>query len=175
MAEVHIIGQLVGASEFPEHSLFCKWGIHAGGAWKLIAGLKEGQTQVDNPENEEFAYWSHPIDVHYAAKGLQGWPRIHVQVWRQDSLGRSELYGYGFVHVPTSPGTHKIECVTWRPIGTMQEELTQFFVGGCPQLKNADLIYSGADRYKLRTTAMGKVHLKLNLIFRNFDKYGVEC
>lgn len=30
MAEVHVIGQLVGASGFPEHSLFCKWGIHMG-------------------------------------------------------------------------------------------------------------------------------------------------
>ena len=30
MAEVHVIGQLVGGSEFPENSLFCKWGIHTG-------------------------------------------------------------------------------------------------------------------------------------------------
>jgi len=30
MAEVHVIGQLVGASGFPAQSLFCKWGIHTG-------------------------------------------------------------------------------------------------------------------------------------------------
>ena len=30
MAEVHIIGELTGGSEFPEASLFCKWGIHTG-------------------------------------------------------------------------------------------------------------------------------------------------
>ena len=30
MVEVHVIGQLVGGSEFPENSLFCKWGIHTG-------------------------------------------------------------------------------------------------------------------------------------------------
>lgn len=30
MAEVHVIGQIVGASGFPDHSLFCKWGIHTG-------------------------------------------------------------------------------------------------------------------------------------------------
>uniref|UniRef100_H2Z3A6 B9 domain-containing protein 2 n=1 Tax=Ciona savignyi TaxID=51511 RepID=H2Z3A6_CIOSA len=175
MAEVHVIGQLVGASEFPSHSLFCKWGLHAGGAWKLIAGVKEGQTHVDNPENEQAAYWSHPIDVHYATKGLQGWPRLHLQVWYQDIHGRNELYGYGFVHVPSSPGCHTIECVTWKPNGTFQEELMQYFVGGCPQLKNPDLVYAGADRYKLHTTAMGKVQIRLNVILRNFDKYGVEC
>jgi len=30
MAEVHVIGQLVGASGFPDQCLFCKWGIHIG-------------------------------------------------------------------------------------------------------------------------------------------------
>lgn len=38
----------------------------------MLAGLREGQTQVDNPQNQEFAYWSHPIDLHFATKGIQG-------------------------------------------------------------------------------------------------------
>jgi len=36
MAELHVIGQLVGATGFPEQSLFCKWGIHIG-MYKLFA------------------------------------------------------------------------------------------------------------------------------------------
>lgn len=175
MAEVHVIGQILGASGFPDQSLFCKWGIHTGGAWKVLAGLREGQTQVDSPQNEDFAYWSHPIDIHFATKGLQGWPKIHFQVWHQDSYGRNELYGYGHCHLPTSPGMHTIECVTWRPAGTTREQISQLFVGGGPQLRNPDLIYSGADRYHLRTLAMGKVHLRLGIMLRNFDKYGIEC
>ncbi|KAF5898024.1 B9 domain-containing protein 2, partial [Clarias magur] len=71
MAELHIIGQITGASGFPENSLFCKWGVHTGGAWRLLSGLKEGQTQVDVPQTGEMAYWSHPIDLHYSTKGLQ--------------------------------------------------------------------------------------------------------
>lgn len=46
--------------------------LYSGGAWKVIAGLREGQTQIDNPQNEEFAVWSHPLDIHFATKGLQG-------------------------------------------------------------------------------------------------------
>jgi len=38
MAEVHVIGQLVGASGFPEQSLFCKWGIHIG-EWQLYCDM----------------------------------------------------------------------------------------------------------------------------------------
>lgn len=30
MAEVHVIGQIVGATGFSENSLFCKWGVHTG-------------------------------------------------------------------------------------------------------------------------------------------------
>lgn len=30
MAEIHIVGQIYGADEFPDQSLFCKWGIHTG-------------------------------------------------------------------------------------------------------------------------------------------------
>lgn len=43
-----------------------------GGAWRIINGQREGQTQVDLPQNEAVAVWSHPIDIHYATKGLQG-------------------------------------------------------------------------------------------------------
>lgn len=104
-----------------------------------------------------------------------GWPKIHFQVWHQDSFGRNELYGYGFCHIPTSPGIHNIECPTWRPAGTFREQISQFFIGGGPQLKNPDLIYNGGERYNLHTIAMGKVHLQLGIILRNFDKYGIEC
>ena len=96
-------------------------------------------------------------------------------MWHQDSYDRTELYGYGFCHVPTSPGIHTIECPTWRPTGTTREQISQVFLGGGPQLKNPDLIYSGAERFNLRTIAMGKVKIQLGIIMRNFDKYGIEC
>ncbi|KAF6287555.1 B9 domain containing 2 [Rhinolophus ferrumequinum] len=72
MAEAHVIGQIVGATGFSENSLFCKWGVHTGAAWKLLSGIREGQTQVDTPQIGDMAYWSHPIDLHFATKGLQG-------------------------------------------------------------------------------------------------------
>ena len=48
-----------------------------------LKGRIEGQTQVDKPEEGETSFWSHPIDVHFAARGLQGWPRILLQVYHQ--------------------------------------------------------------------------------------------
>ncbi|XP_038623327.1 B9 domain-containing protein 2 [Tachyglossus aculeatus] len=175
MAELHVIGQILGASGFPQTSLFCKWGVHTGGAWKLLSGVREGQTQVDSPQIGDMAYWSHPIDLHFATKGLQGWPKLHLQVWSQDGFGRCQLAGYGFCHVPTSPGSHRLECVTWRPLGSWQERLAGAFVGGGPQLLHSDVVYSGADRYRLHTAAAGTVVLHLTVLPRHFARYGVEC
>ncbi|XP_025908531.1 exosome complex component RRP46-like, partial [Nothoprocta perdicaria] len=72
MAELHVIGQIVGASGFEQSDgLFCKWDVHTGSAWKLLGGRREGQTQVDSPQAGDVAYWCHPIDLHFATKGLQ--------------------------------------------------------------------------------------------------------
>ena len=113
-------------------------------------------------------------DIHYITKGIQGWPKLHFQVWHHDSFGRNEICkrraehappppppphlpsfpwafsrremrweepaltrpcargtdGYGFCHVPTAPGNHKLECVTWRPVGTFAEQARG--VSRCP-------------------------------------------
>ena len=103
-----------------------------------------------------------------------GWPKLHLQVWHQDNYGRNEIYGYGFCHIPTSPGFHEIVCPTWCPTGTADDQVKRMFIGGGPQLRNPDLIYSGADRYHLKTMAMGNVHIHVGVMLRNFDKYGIE-
>ena len=46
--------------------------IFQGNGWKLLQGVKEGQTHVDNPTYESHSYWAHPVDLHYTTKGLQG-------------------------------------------------------------------------------------------------------
>jgi len=45
----------------------------------VLAGLREGQTQVDHPLLADFAYWSHPIDIHFATKGLQGMCHVNSE------------------------------------------------------------------------------------------------
>jgi B9 domain-containing protein 2 len=105
---------------------------------------------------------------------FKGWPKFNFQVWHQDGFGRTELYGYGSCHVPATPGYHEIECVTWRPMGSIKDQITSYFVGGGLQLKNPELAIANSELYRLKTVSMGKVHLRLNVILRNFEKYGVE-
>ena len=55
MAEVHLIGQLIGASEFPEEKgLFCKFAIQTGAAWKVLAVREKNHSSIDNHINFNF-------------------------------------------------------------------------------------------------------------------------
>lgn len=174
MAEVHVIGTLLGATGFPKPELCAKWAIVAGDGWTLLEGDDAGQTQVDIPEDPRYTVWSHPLDIHYATKTVAGWPKMVFQVFHQDVFGRNELYGYGFIHIPTTPGKHVLECVTWRPTGTLMDQIWSFFLGATPQLKSLDLVYNPSDRFRLQTTAMGKVHMEVNVVVRNFTQYNVK-
>lgn len=102
MAELHITGQLLGASGFRDKSVFCKvrcprrratgfrrlgasarrvqWGIATGTTWELVEGLDEGQTQVNGSQEGGMAVWSHPIDLHYVS-------RVRAAAPRKDTAG----------------------------------------------------------------------------------------
>ena len=62
---------------------------------------------------------------HYSYIGniflYHGFPAANLsltpKVYSEDIYGRTQLVGYGFVHLPTSPGFHQIECPTWQLAG----------------------------------------------------------
>ena len=47
-------------------------------------------------------------------------------------------------------------------------------MGGGPELTQESVVYSSRDRQRLRTEASGTVHIKLGVVLRNFEKFGVE-
>ena len=176
--EVHVIGEIVGGTGF-ENGVSVSFAIdYNNDHWELLDGDVRGKSQVDYPMDDGFSVWAHPIDVHFSCRSLQGWPRILFTVWKLDKFGTSDLAGYGFVHVPTSPGCHTLECSTWRPVGTNTEEHNAFFLGGLPRLKkaNLDVRYAKAweQRCHLTTIASGKVHVQLDVILKHFGEEGVE-
>ena len=50
MAEVHVVGEISGASGFASSRLLCKWAFVSGNVWKILEGHDSGQTQVDDPQ-----------------------------------------------------------------------------------------------------------------------------
>lgn len=41
-------------------------------------------------------------------------------------------------------------------------------------LRDESIVHSSKDRQRLRTEAMGTVHIQLGVMLRNFEKYGVS-
>lgn len=135
----------------------------------------QGQTQCTKPLEGELVPWGHPLDVHYSCRGITGWPKLQIQVWGQDMFGRVSILGYGFCHVPASPGMYKLECPTWIPEGSAYEEFSSKFIGGAPRLLNEELIHSSGDRFKLSTKSAGVCHLQIQVVMKDFAKYGIQC
>ncbi|KAI0989536.1 hypothetical protein GJ496_003782 [Pomphorhynchus laevis] len=174
MSEVHVIGQIIGAKAFPDHRIFCKWSVHAGDQWRLLQGTIKGVTMLDVPVDNSKAVWMHPIDIHFATSSLKGWPRFQFTVWHHDRRGRDHPYAYGCAYIPSSPGNHRISCATWRPLGTRSQQLNIFFKGGGIELNKQDIIHASSELYKLRTVSMGSIDIDVNIITRNFSKFGVS-
>ena len=47
MAELYVIGEIIGGSGFSSKNLCCKYSVIYGENWKLHAGEPTGQTQTD--------------------------------------------------------------------------------------------------------------------------------
>lgn len=174
MPEVHFVGQILGCSDFDQRKLCCQWKIVTDSEhWNLLEGMPDGQTHVDDSQNSNSVVWCHPFDIHYAVTSVEGWPKIRVEVYHLDFFGRYELSGYGTAHLPTAPGNHTIDIVTWRPRGTFSQEMSALFLGGYPQLKNPDIISGNEDRYGLKTDTAGVLYMEVNVLLRGFENKGV--
>lgn len=99
MAEIHIVGEISGGYNFSGHSFFCVFEVVHGVQWRHVEGRPRGSTHVME-NHHDGVVWSFPIDVHYAAQSIQGWPKIAIQVWALDEYGRKDLAGYGTCYVP---------------------------------------------------------------------------
>lgn len=171
--DVYFIGRLKGVTGFTEGS-FCKYSFVHGQQWTVIDGMKEGQTQIDTPDEGNTNVWSHPLDIHFETSGIQGWPKISLEVWEHDSLGRSFLAGYGVCDLPMNPGSFELKVPLWRPVGSLTEELTADYIGGAPQLVNQDLVNKPDHRSELKTESAGVVNIDISLILGRAANFQVS-
>ena len=177
MAEVYIFGQLVGAYAFGQHNLFCAWEIATGSNWTHVEGETRGQTHI--AADSEPVVWAQPVDVHYKAHTLHGWPKLIVHVWHQDSYGRMVLcgYGLGYIPAPTKKTSYQasLEITTWKPQAGIFQQLRNMLLGGSVCLLDEQLVWRTEGRCRLRTTTSGTVRFTLNVICQNAEGLGMSA
>ena len=177
---MHFLGEIISGYGFGPGSIFAKFKIVPGTEdWNLLRGHSEGQTQVSSPaahgDGNENAAWIHPIDAHYAAGDISGWPRLFIEVFREDEYGRHVLAGYGASWIPPSAGEKNFHVGTWVPEGTGWEKVASDFLGTPPLLENPSMVYDGGiDRYNFHTKSSGYVAVRINTVAKGFAEAGIE-
>lgn len=113
--------------------------------------------------------------MHLASRGIQGWPKLNIEICAVNGFNKHWPVGFGFVHIPTKPGFHKFQIQTWKiaPNGLIDSLRDKFHSGGF-SVSKSDLVNSGIERYKLSTKSSGIVTAEFMLIFKNITKFGVE-
>ncbi|CAK0806779.1 unnamed protein product [Prorocentrum cordatum] len=100
--EVHYVGELEFGARFPgaasDDGLFVDYAAHVGSEWHPAQeGGYAGQTQTAYPDVDGNYVFNHPIDFHYFAFSLDGWPAFHVEVLKLDPAGQVTTVSYGSV------------------------------------------------------------------------------
>jgi B9 domain-containing protein 2 len=179
MAELYLIGNVVGGTDFEDTSgLYCKWRVvakrnnlnlsaQAHGYWVHLNGKLEGTTQQATMQFERMLLWAHPIDIHFAFTSTVGWPRFYCEVWHVDDYDRHRLKGYGMCMVPATPGIHTLECVTWQPAsGAAESGFDGLLTSRLEFDDGVDMLLGHeARRHQWGTTA-GSVHVELSVLYR---------
>ncbi|KAJ3295002.1 B9 domain-containing protein 2 [Borealophlyctis nickersoniae] len=175
MAEVHVIGTLLGASGFPRPELCCKWALVAGDGWKVLEGDVEGRTQVDLPQketNNDYTTPFNPKTFTMQQEQFKDGPNSKSKYFTRivsDGTNYMATVSSTFLryqaHTPSSASLGGLRGASWIRFA--------YFLGATPQLRNLDIIHTPTDRFRLTTEAMGKVHLEVGVVVRNFEKYGV--
>jgi B9 domain-containing protein 2 len=76
--------------------------------------------------------------------------------------------GYGWCHMPTTPGEHAREIPVFRPGGSTYDDIAALFVGGHPRYQDPSVILTPDSRAGHGVHSVGIVTLNVNVVLRGF-------
>lgn len=179
--QMYITGEIesaaVGCCGTSFQQLYCSYKLRFSRQnWWLLAGSGSGETFSANLFStgvSPVCTWNHPLEAHFVAVSLNGWPRLEVCVRGQDAYGRNQLVGYGSVFIPTKPGTHELILQCWRPLecDSSDRSLRQTLLGETPDFLESqmgNISQPNRSRPHIRAENSVEVLLRLNIILQYF-------
>ncbi|KAJ7308956.1 hypothetical protein JRQ81_008236 [Phrynocephalus forsythii] len=176
-------GEIVSAQGYEYDSLYVHFFLELPDGWSCPPSQplsRVTQTCATKTHGRaRVAFFSFPftlelfLSLEEAPEGsFPSWPVLYFEVLSLDFWQRYRVEGYGFMELPSGPGTHTVTASTWRPVepGTFAE-LQRFFIGGSPELE--DLTYTRVpctftgdrlSRFGFRTETTGSVTFRLNCL-----------
>lgn len=104
------------------------------------------QSRAGNDSSNHFGHrftldvsksWQHSSSSSSETPDLIPTPLLLLEVYDVNMWNRQKSVGYGFTHVPLTPGSYSIAIPTWRPYITETSlQLREYFLGLAPQIEN---------------------------------------
>ena len=176
-AEVHFLGQIVGASNVMEHdAIICEAHCVQGDKWRSLSKILNIQTQACYVDSNNFACFCHPFDLHFTTENPFGWPRIVVRLWKlNDNNKTNDILSYGTTILPNTKGYHKLEFQTWCLKGSLTDEAMWFFLNSKPIMNTSDPLDPNLNiRDNIISKPGPKILISCEVILRNFGFHSIS-
>ncbi|XP_065268527.1 B9 domain-containing protein 1 [Emys orbicularis] len=170
-------GQIESA-QFPAFDdLYCKYCFVYGHDWAPTTGLEEGISQITskNRDAQQALVWNFPIDITFKSTNPSGWPQIVVSVYGPDLFGNDVIRGYGAVHVPFTPGSHRRTIPMFVPESTSKlQKITSWLMGRHPEFTDPKVVAQGEGREVITVRSQGFVTISFNVVTKDMKKLGYD-
>lgn len=179
--QVMFTGQIKSASFTFNNidTLYCRYSFNFGIDWEIIHGVESGTTQIARlrdllyGNNEQSFYFGFPIDISFKSTSAHGWPRIIIQLYSTDFLGRDVILGYGCCLCPISPGHHIKEVYTYWPVSSSPwRRFLHWITGTPPEFYDENFIALGQSRNIVRVQCDGVVRIAFNTTTKDMGTFG---
>jgi len=133
---------IIGTNNFGSSSnLYVHYFIDMNSDWEIsspdsIEGFTH-QSQANNNSNN-FSH-SFTLDILKSLESSEenSLPLILFEVFQVGLFNRQKAVGYGFTHLPGSPGPHRLTVPTWCPyVEGVSQQLEDYFLSLRPQIEN---------------------------------------
>jgi len=101
-------------------------------------------------------------------------PQLVLSVYGEDYFGRPDMIlGYGAVHLPLTPGRHRVTVRTFRPLASSLLGRLQSWLNGMrPEFIESLFPAKGEGREVTRVQSFGSVSLVLDVAIQGMEQLG---
>ncbi|UXI16679.1 Protein FAM49B [Sarcoptes scabiei] len=129
-------------------------------------------------DHQPIFVWNLPFEATFKSTNPFGWPQIVVSVYGIDSVGNDVIRGYGWLHLPTQPGWHRLSIRLFSPqSSTLLGRILNWFVESRrPEFVDSRMVAGDEGRHlvTVQNEPESVVNLTLNILFKDFKKYGFK-
>ncbi len=171
-----IQGMIESGHFFEGDAIYCKYDIVNGPDWKILNGMKSGQSQhaCQGEGSSNFFVWNLPFELSLSSTNPSGWPQVVISCFCPDFFGREVLKAYGLVRVPTTQGIHTRTVQMFSPVSSsIVVDAIGIFLGQKAEIINAPkVIATGEGREIMRAKSEGAMTVKFNIQMINMEELG---